>query len=540
MRAFFEECRNEVKALAGQSPASVAAVGVAALCYLCAASGLLGWQRGLIFYNILCASALLVIFDALGWSGNRLWRAALALGSAVLAYFFVYRFDAALDHTVKLHCFALYFLLLLLFVLAQTRQGAGQLRVLAQNGLLFGTLFLLFVIIYGIFLLTAKWLFDIKHLTSVWLHGNILAAFALFLLFLARTAHRASEEAEATSMGKKEQLLYGILYYSSFAYAVLVAFYCLIWLVGMGQSHPSVVHLVIWSSSFSLLLLWLKTEALRATDRAFLLLTGLLSACALGAVCLRIRQYGLTPNRYFVLLASLWLIFSCGWHFLRKDCRMALALLVPLVLVGVWTPLGAIDLSVWSQTKRLAALEEVPANRERMAEIADFLRRYGQEEKIPATVSEILRHPTLPPAISVRASLERAPEEELLHIAPYDYALMHLDARQEREYANGDVRIKTSRGGRLSVFYQDTVQAELDLGQVLRESLPVEQGQSAYSYEIRPEKRWIKVQGPELDIAVYVERADLKWEYPAGKPKVVTDLDADLEYRVFLAKRRGT
>ena len=67
-----------------------------------------------------------------------------------------------------------------------------------------------------------------------------------------------------------------------------------------------------------------------------------------------------------------------------------------------------------------------------------------------------------------------------------------------------------------------------------------EQGQSAYSYEIRPEKRWIKVQGPELDIAVYVERADLKWEYPAGKPKVVTDLDADLEYRVFLAKRHGT
>lgn len=540
MRAFFEECRDEVKALAGQSPASVAAVGVAALCYLCAASGLLGWQGGLIFYNILCASALLVISDALGWPGNRLWRAALALGSTVLAYFFVYRFDAALDHTVKLHCFALYFLLLLLFVLAQTRQGAGQLRVLAQNGLLFGTLFLLFVIIYGIFLLTAEWLFDIKHLTSVWRHGNILAAFALFLLFLARTAHRASEEAEATSMGKKEQLLYGILYYSSFAYAVLVAFYCLIWLVGMGQSHPSVVHLVIWSSSFSLLLLWLKTEALRATDRAFLLLTGLLSVCALGAVCLRIRQYGLTPNRYFVLLASLWLIFSCGWHFLRKDCRMALALLVPLVLVGVWTPLGAIDLSVWSQTKRLAALEEVPANRERMAEIADFLSRYGQEAKIPATVSEILRHPTLPPAISVRASLERAPKEELLHIAPYDYALMHLDARQEREYANGDVRIKTGRGGRLSVVYQDTVQAELDLGQVLREGLPLEQGQSAYSYEIRPEKRWIKVQGQELEIAVYVERAHFRWEYPAGKPKVVTDLDADLEYRVFLAKRHGT
>ena len=68
----------------------------------------------------------------------------------------------------------------------------------------------------------------------------------------------------------------------------------------------------------------------------------------------------------------------------------------------------------------------------------------------------------------------------------------------------------------------------------------MEQGQSAYSYEIRPEKRWIKVQGQELEIAVYVERAHFRWEYPAGKPKVVTDLDADLEYRVFLAKRHGT
>ena len=206
--------------------------------------------------------------------------------------------------------------------------------------------------------------------TSVWRHGNILAAFALFLLFLAKTAHRASEEAEATSMGKKEQLLYGILYYSSFAYAVLVAFYCLIWLVGMGPSHPSVVHLVIWSSSFSLLLLWLKTEALRATDRAFLLLTGLLSACALGAVCLRIRQYGLTPNRYFVLLASLWLIFSCGWHFLRKDCRMAL--------------------TGYRQTRSSAAFGGVDQTRQRrhLAKLTAFYQ-FAAQYKLPREISAL-------------------------------------------------------------------------------------------------------------------------------------------------------
>ena len=51
MRAFFEECRVEVKALAGQSPASVAAVGVAALCCLCAVSDPRWWQ-GELFFNI--------------------------------------------------------------------------------------------------------------------------------------------------------------------------------------------------------------------------------------------------------------------------------------------------------------------------------------------------------------------------------------------------------------------------------------------------------------------------------------------------------
>lgn len=548
MRAFFEECLDEVRALAEKSPASVVALAVAALSvvvpYVMPPSWLWGLSPSIevlvriFFRSILCAAGLLVIFDVLGWPGNRWWRAAVALGLTAVAYFFVYHFDAAPDQALRLHRFALNLLLLLLFVLAQARQGTGKLLVLAQNAVLFGALFLLFCVIFGVFTFTADWLFAVRGLDRLWRRGIILAALVLFLLFLARVAQMGPEKADAISADKKYQLLHGILYYSSFAYAVLVTCYCLSWLAGTGQSHPSVVHLVIWSSSFSLLLFWLKRGAWRALDRAFLLLTGLLCACALGAVCLRIRQYGLTPNRYFVFVAALWLVFSCAWCFWRRDCRVALAVLVPLVLLGVWTPLGAIDMSVQSQAKRLAALEKSQANRQRMAELAAFLDRYGQAGKIPAAVSAFLAQPAL---IEVHASLARTRERGiLLHIKPYEYALMDLGGDGGREYTDGAVRVRTSPDGGLSVFYQDLVQAELDLGRILRESLPVEEEKSFYSYDIAPEKRWIKVQGPDLDIAVYVEDAFLAWRHPAGAPKAVKDLETRLEYSLFLAKRRGT
>ena len=79
------------------------------------------------------------------------------------------------------------------------------------------------------------------------------------------------------------------------------------------------------------------------------------------AVIVRVRDYGLTEQRYMLLLVGVWLVVTAAWLTWRpgRDLRVAPGVLAALVLAASVGPWGALGASVASQKGRLqAALTE--------------------------------------------------------------------------------------------------------------------------------------------------------------------------------------
>lgn len=71
------------------------------------------------------------------------------------------------------------------------------------------------------------------------------------------------------------------------------------------------------------------------------------------AIFQRIYQYGITENRYYVLLLIFWLFF-CMISFIRnsKVAKILISLILCLV-IAVYSPFNAERVSVYSQSQRL-------------------------------------------------------------------------------------------------------------------------------------------------------------------------------------------
>ena len=77
------------------------------------------------------------------------------------------------------------------------------------------------------------------------------------------------------------------------------------------------------------------------------------------AVWKRISEYGITPDRYGLVLIGIWLIAMAVYLAVRRmraDSRAILASLACLLLVASFGPWGARDLSVSSQIERLVTI----------------------------------------------------------------------------------------------------------------------------------------------------------------------------------------
>lgn len=81
-----------------------------------------------------------------------------------------------------------------------------------------------------------------------------------------------------------------------------------------------------------------------------------LIALMLVAVGRRIRDYGLTENRYFVILFALWLLgMACYFLFSKQKNLKTLPIsLSILIFLAAWGPWGGFALAEWSQVNRLA------------------------------------------------------------------------------------------------------------------------------------------------------------------------------------------
>ena len=126
------------------------------------------------------------------------------------------------------------------------------------------------------------------------------------------------------------------------------------------------------------------------------------------AIFMRIGQYGITENRYFILLAGIWVAFAYLYFNLKKGQRnlMLVVVLVVLMLVSVVGPLNAFATSRRSQQNRFERIlaangmlgsdgsiqpSDLIAEEDliQLYEITDYFRRYHELSDLAALPEDI-------------------------------------------------------------------------------------------------------------------------------------------------------
>ncbi|HOC08468.1 MAG TPA: DUF4153 domain-containing protein [Bacillota bacterium] len=125
-----------------------------------------------------------------------------------------------------------------------------------------------------------------------------------------------------------------------------------------------VSHLVLWYSFISILVLFFVYQLRRSNKWVgvfvsyFPKLVIPLLAMMFVSMGIRIKAYGVTENRYFVLAAGLWVTVGFIYHILRKDVRniflpVSLALVAVLAVTGPWSAYNVSRLSQNSRFERI-------------------------------------------------------------------------------------------------------------------------------------------------------------------------------------------
>ena len=119
-----------------------------------------------------------------------------------------------------------------------------------------------------------------------------------------------------------------------------------------------VSHLVLWYTTFSLFIVIMatpityKNKFAKFYKKYFPLISIPLILLALFSINERIFQYGVTENRYLVVILILWLLFNMIF-IIKADVKWVLISFIFAVLVAIFSPFNLVNVSINSQNKRL-------------------------------------------------------------------------------------------------------------------------------------------------------------------------------------------
>ena len=119
-----------------------------------------------------------------------------------------------------------------------------------------------------------------------------------------------------------------------------------------------VSHLVLWYTTFSLFIIIMatpityKNKFAKFYKKYFPLISIPLILLALFSINERIFQYGVTENRYLVVILILWLLFNMIF-IIKADVKWVLISFIFAVLVAIFSPFNLVNVSINSQNKRL-------------------------------------------------------------------------------------------------------------------------------------------------------------------------------------------
>ena len=238
---------------------------------------------------------------------------------------------------------------------------------------LFTSFFITFLYSAVLFLGLAAMLFTVDALFAlklseklyfdIWLIAAGVFAPTYFLADIPQ--HREEVSPEYYPKVLKVLLLY-IVMPLIIAYSAILYVYFAKILITRQWPDGMVSHLVLWYSFISILVLFFVYQLRRTNQWAGVFVSHFpkliipLLAMMFVSMGIRIKAYGITENRYFVLAAGLWVTAGYLYHILRKDVRniflpVALALVAVLAVTGPWS---AYNISRLSQNSRFEGILE--------------------------------------------------------------------------------------------------------------------------------------------------------------------------------------
>lgn len=145
-------------------------------------------------------------------------------------------------------------------------------------------------------------------------------------------------------------------------YTVILYIYAGKILVLMNLPKGIVSHLVLWYMTFTLFIIVMVTPLVKENrliekfKRWFPIFSIPLIILALVAIFERIFQYGVTENRYIIVMVIIWLMFNMAFYIFRTDVRIVIVSLITVVFISLFTPLNMTRISERSQNRRLEKL----------------------------------------------------------------------------------------------------------------------------------------------------------------------------------------
>lgn len=130
-------------------------------------------------------------------------------------------------------------------------------------------------------------------------------------------------------------------------------------IISMHLPKGLISHLVLWYTAFSVFIMILitpftqKDKFFENFKKYFPYFSIPLIFASLFAVFQRTYQYGITENRYYVLISIFWLLFCMILYIRNMNVTGVFISLIICFIISVYTPLSAKNVSNFSQSQRL-------------------------------------------------------------------------------------------------------------------------------------------------------------------------------------------
>mgnify|MGYP000898696932 FL=1 len=204
-------------------------------------------------------------------------------------------------------------------------------------------------------------LLNLPH--TLYIHAFVFSSAVFGVIFFVSRLKEKDESLENYALPKiVEILICYILIPLILIYTAILYLYFAKIIFTLKMPKGVVSHLVLWYTAFSLFIIIMvtpitfKNKFAKFYKKFFPMISIPLILLALFSINERIFQYGITENRYLVVILVIWLLFNMILYIVKNDVKWVLISYIFAILIAVFSPFNLVTVSINSQNKRLERL----------------------------------------------------------------------------------------------------------------------------------------------------------------------------------------